>query len=84
MTEEKQIELNPCPFCGGEATLYSMKRDKRKVLGVYHMIAEIRCTGVLGCTARVSQAGFDEKRAFENAALIWNRRADNDRKEADG
>lgn len=72
------VELKTCPFCGGEAKLYSMKRDKRKVFGVYHMIAEIRCDGVLGCTARVSQAGFDEKKAFENAALIWNRRADDD------
>jgi hypothetical protein len=39
------------------------------------MIAEIRCCGVLGCTARVSQAGTDEKSAFVNAATIWNRRA---------
>ena len=66
-------ELKPCPFCGGEAELYSMKRDKRKRLGVYHMIAEIRCCG-FGCTARVSQAGYDENKAFKNAADIWNRR----------
>ena len=75
----KETELKPCPFCGGEAELYSMKRDNRKRFGVYHMIAEIRCCGVLGCTARVSQAGFDEKRAFENAATIWNRRTDDER-----
>ena len=68
-------ELKPCPFCGGKAELYSMKRDKRKCFGIYYMIAEIRCAGAFGCTARVSQAGCDEKKAFENAALIWNRRA---------
>ena len=66
-------ELKPCPFCGSKAELYSMKRDNRKRFGVYHMIAEIRC-GYFGCSARVSQAGCDEKRAFENAATIWNRR----------
>ena len=71
-------ELKPCPFCGGEATLYSMKRDKKKVFGIYYMIAEIRCNGILGCTARVSQAGCDENKAFENAAGIWNRRAENE------
>ena len=79
----KETELKPCPFCGGQAELYSMKRDNRKRFGVYHMIAEIRCHGVLGCTARVSQAGCDEKKAFENAATIWNRRADNEQREAD-
>lgn len=68
-------KLKPCPFCGGKAELYSMKRDKRKVFGVYHMIAEIRCVGMFGCTVRVSQAGCDENRAFENAASIWNRRS---------
>ena len=67
-------ELKPCPFCGGKAELYSMKRDKRKVFGVYHMIAEIRCVGGF-CTARVSQAGYDEQNALENAASMWNRRA---------
>ena len=71
-------ELKSCPFCGGEAELYSMKRDKRKRLGIYFMIAEIRCCGVLGCTARVSQAGVDEKSAFVNAATIWNRRANDE------
>ena len=72
----KNRELKPCPFCGGKAELYSMKRDKRKRFGVYHMIAEIKCTG-WDCTARVLQAGCDENRAFENAASIWNRRKNN-------
>lgn len=76
------VELKRWPFCGGKAELYSMKRDKRKVFGVYHMIAEIRCNGVLGCTARVSQAGCDEKKAFENAASIWNRRVDDESSES--
>ena len=70
----KFSELEECPFCGSTAELYSMKRDKRKRLGVYHKIAEIRCTS-WDCTARVSQAGCDENRAFENAASMWNRRA---------
>lgn len=65
-------ELKPCPFCGGEAELYRMKRDRRKVMGVYHTIATIKCTS---CTAQVSQAGAWEERAIENAAHQWNRRA---------
>lgn len=66
-------DLKPCPFCGGEAELYRMKRDGRKVMGIYHMIATIKCTG---CTAQVSQAGYCEERAIKNAANMWNRRAE--------
>lgn len=28
-------KLKPCPFCGGEAELYRMKRDSRKRYGVF-------------------------------------------------
>lgn len=75
-------ELKPCPFCGGEARLYSMKRDRRKRFGVYHLIAEIRCSA-WDCNANVSQAGVDETKAFENAAKMWNRRAYNEQREAE-
>lgn len=68
-----KAKLKPCPFCGGEAELYRMKRDSRKRYGVYHMIATIKCRE---CTAQVSQAGWDEERAIENAAKMWNRRAE--------
>lgn len=67
-----EIKLKPCPFCGGEAELYSMKRDKRKVLGIYHMIATIKCKR---CPAKIEVAGQDNDRAFKNAAELWNRRA---------
>lgn len=67
-------ELKPCPFCGEEAQLYSMKQEKRKVNGVYYKVATIRCTGM--CTAQVSQAGCSENKAYENAAKMWNRRAE--------
>lgn len=75
-------ELKPCPFCGEEAQLYSMKQEKRKILGVYYKIATIRCTGL--CTAQVSQAGPTEIRAYENAAKMWNRRADGERRTDEG
>lgn len=70
-----EIKLKPCPFCGGQAELYSTKRDKRKVLGIYHMIATIKCKS---CPAEIKQAGQDNDRAFKNAAELWNRRADNE------
>ena len=70
-----EIKLKPCPFCGGEAELYSMKRDKRKVLGIYYMIATIKCKS---CPAKIEVAGQDSDRAFKNAAKVWNRRADNE------
>lgn len=67
----EEIKLKPCPFCGGEAEWYRTKRDKRKVFGIYHMIATIKCKR---CTAEVSQAGYDADKAFENAAKMWNKR----------
>lgn len=67
-----EIKLKPCPFCGGEAELYSMKRDKRKVLGIYYKVATIKCKR---CPAKIEVAGQDNDRAFKNAAKLWNRRA---------
>lgn len=64
-------KLRECPFCGGEAELYRMRRDNRKRYGVYHMIATIKCRE---CTAQVEQAGCNEDRAIEYAAKRWNRR----------
>lgn len=58
------IELKPCPFCGGEAQMF----DLRKVhLGVFYFVEcrERKCrvkTGYL-CTK-------------EEAAEVWNRRAE--------
>ena len=66
-------ELKPCPFCGGKAELYRIKRDSRKRCGVYHLIATIKCRN---CTAQVSQAGSSEERAIEFATNIWNGRVD--------
>ena len=53
-----------------------MKRDKRKVLGIFHMIATIKCKR---CPARIEVAGQDNDRAFKNAAKLWNRRVENER-----
>lgn len=78
------MKLRNCPFCGGEAEVYRMKRDSRKRYGVYHMIATIKCRG---CTAQVTQAGYDDERAIENAGHMWNRRFGDDlmeRMEDDG
>ena len=71
----EEIKLKPSPFCGGEAEWYRTKRDKRKVFGIYHMIATIKCKS---CTAEVHQAGYDADKAFENAANIWNKRVGQD------
>lgn len=65
-------ELKPCPFCGGKAELKSVKRDKRKVAGLYHMIATIGCKG---CPCMVSQAGLSTQSAEGLARAMWNTRA---------
>lgn len=67
------VDLKPCPFCGGKSFSYRFKKDNRMVLGVRHEICTIEC---LGCTASVRQAGPTREKAEENAADMWNRRAE--------
>lgn len=67
-------KLKPCPFCGNTMEHYtiSFKRDRRKVMGVYHEICTLKCPG---CTCTIQQAGWSREKAEENAISVWNRRA---------
>lgn len=61
-------QLKPCPFCGGEMNRYpdftiSFKRDKRKVLGIYHEICTLKCNR---CSCTVYQAGATREEAEKN------------------
>ena len=68
-------ELKPCPFCGGEAVLEPYKARKG-----YE--ANIQCNG--GCLALMRTITYDtEEEAIENVVKAWNRRADNEQREAD-
>ena len=66
--------LKSCPFCGSDMRNYtvSFKRDKRKVMGVYHKICTIQCDK---CTCSIRQAGATNEIAERYAVEAWNRRA---------
>lgn len=58
-----KIKLKPCPFCGGEAEMFSWQAH---INDVNHL--DLACTN---CGARFHDVS-SEKEAFE----VWNRRAD--------
>ena len=73
--EEK---LERCPFCGNTMERYpdytiTFKRDKRKMLGIYHEICTLECGK---CTCSIRQAGATREEAEKNAKKYWNRRAE--------
>lgn len=60
------MELKPCPFCGGEAVIYTGNGD-----------VSIACKECQCGTAYVSGTGT-LKTKIKIAARDWNRRCDND------
>lgn len=64
--------LKPCPFCGGEAVLETIRVRKGDE-------AVVHCNG--GCLASIHTITYDtEQEAIDAATEAWNRRAP--RKEA--
>lgn len=82
----KETELKPCPFCGGEAEIKKGKIN----LDDY---VQVHCTK---CGASIpktlidhltyicgKQVRFSEENAIARVTNIWNRRADDEQREAD-
>lgn len=74
------IELKPCPFCGGT----KLKIDSKRTYvygGKYHCSVTVRC---MKCHARSPVVGvkrpygvYDELESCENAVIeAWNRRSE--------
>ena len=57
------MELNPCPFCGGEAAV-RIRSNESRTFGRY-MTMCIKCFCMTG-----------EHKTIEGAANAWNRRAE--------
>ena len=74
--KKTMAELLPCPFCGFDMEYYStrFKRDRKKILGIYHVICTIECGR---CPCSIRQAGTTREKAEEHAIEFWNRRAEN-------
>ena len=66
MASESEIELKPCPFCGGEAIKFS-DRSLSLETGAWCIRSFVACND---CTALVNG------KTIEDAAEAWNRRAE--------
>ena len=66
----KETELKPCPFCGSKA-----KFIEPKVVYVSEPYWRVQCHE---CFARGAAS-----KSKEGAKSLWNRRADNDQREAE-
>jgi hypothetical protein len=65
----KQIQLEPCPFCGVLPVVQKMK-VKTSSDGDEYQDVKVRCNGGM-CHIRPSVTGYDR----EHAAYKWNFRA---------
>lgn len=71
----KETELKPCPFCGGEAEIIVLERG-------FHSIIECR-THYCGFLRHSFNNGETDENVALRLATAWNRRADNEQREAD-
>ncbi len=58
------VELKPCPFCGGEAKMLDLRKAH---LGVFYFVE---------CRERKCQVKTRYLCTEEEAAEVWNRRAE--------
>lgn len=65
----KEIELKPCPFCGGEAIISVIKKD---------VVSIIECTTYYcGFMRHSFNNGETDERVALRLTKAWNRRANN-------
>ena len=67
MTDSKNVELKPCPFCGGKSELF---------IGNFFAMASCLECGIH--TKPFDYDDFEKEKAVEKAVEIWNRRAGNE------
>ena len=84
----KEIELKPCPFCGGKAEVRFVSKELPHILKKYHnrfVFAGCRKCGIVTAiynafnkTRSPLKNGANTQRAIKRAIEAWNRRADNE------
>ena len=98
MSGEKQIELKPCPFCGGEAELFI--KEPRLVEDGFRKYSlrasvSVKCKNCrfereaysgfvdLDLQQMELKGSFLECGAVKHVIKVWNRRAGDEQREAD-
>lgn len=89
VSEQTEQGLKPCPFCGGEADIYSNENEEYKA-GAFGYIRRgvptlykcfCKSCGAIGPIAKIDKGcennSWWQKETKKNAIKAWNRRADN-------
>ena len=79
--ELARIKLKPCPFCGGEAVMYHQSGKYADYDADYVYCMRCGCrTKIFDCGKGTGKTHADTEK---EAMASWNRRADNEQREAD-
>ena len=70
-----KTELNPCPFCNGEAFVATVEHSHENRPHGYRFHGRIMCKQ---CQASAGTTGFDQtyEEATKKSIIVWNRRTD--------
>lgn len=95
----EQIELKPCPFCGSESVKVTGRhRDKWSYTGVGYNTYSVKCNkcharggtasgytrnALYELTKERQKVLESEYQIIQRAVSAWNRRADNEQREAE-
>jgi hypothetical protein len=77
----KETELKPCPFCGSKAKIIK-NTNECLAHGVYGESFVVFCTGCFLTSPKEITYGQAEDACITNLTHYWNRRADNEQREA--
>ncbi len=76
--EQEQVELKPCPFCGGEAKIKRIGNEHCKKMQVRIECKTLGCMAFQQCSTLTKLLAQSFEWLTEKATIIWNTRVPHD------